>query len=203
MSCYEWRYNISLSGLSITADIAYEEPSPDPELPPISITIVGTQTYSDVGPPYSRRTMRCGNEPGVLSAYREGVSSYFRFRVDGIVAPTTYEESYPLVIENDNEPLFYKAGVFDSSESFYPIFPMGLFKPWDSSDPAYVCADGIWRKSTNYTKGFLRILTEEGIWLATGVYDRIEPGGAVSYYKFDDMAFETIIGTGTMDYIIS
>jgi hypothetical protein len=201
MSCYEWRYNISLSGLSITANIAYEEPNPDPELPPISVTITGTQSYADVGPPYSRRQMRCGNEPGVFSAYREGFTGYSRFRVNGIIAPTTFEEYYPLIIQNDGDPVFEKAGIFDSSFDLYPRFPVGLFKPWNSSDSAFVCADGIWRKSTNYTKGTVRILNQESTLLAAGIFDRIEPGAIITYYQNYDS--ETIIGTGTMNYSIT
>jgi hypothetical protein len=201
MSCYEWRYNISLSGLSITANIAYEKPSPDPELPPISVTITGTQSYADVGPPYSRRQMRCGNEPGVFSASREGLTGYSRFRVNGTIAPATFEEYYPLVIQNDGEPIFEKAGIFDSSFDFYPLFPVGLFKPWNSNDSAFVCADGIWRKSTNYTKGIVRILDQESTLLAVGIFDRIEPGAIITYYQNYDL--ETIIGTGTMNYSIT
>ena len=200
MSCYEWKYAVQLTGLTITADISYEAENPVPEEPPITISISGTQTYSDVGPPYTRRQMRCGTGFTGYYAYREQITGYGRFRLAGEISPLSFAEYYPLVVQVNEEPPT-QAGIFNSGQDYAPIFPMGLFKPWKPQDPFFVCADGVWRKSTNVTKGIVRILAEDSTLLAVGYFDRIEPGASISYYQYYDA--ETIIGTGTMSYSIT
>jgi len=197
MNCYQWLHNFSLTGMSITADIAYEEPNSDPELPPISVTISGTQTYPDVGPPYTRRGMRCGVGYDSFYARRFSHLGYQRFQLITNIQAT---EFYPLVITIPDSPDGH-AGIFETSLDTAPIFISGLFKPWNPEDPAFVCADGIWRKSTNVTKGLVRILAEDGTLLAVGYFDRIEPGAQITYYRPDD--FETSVGTGTLNYTLT
>ena len=201
MNCYEWRHNVSLSAMSITANIAYNQPNPDPEQPPIPVTITGTQTYSDVGPPYSRKSMRCGFSYEKFHAVKQGLVGYTRFIINGEIAPKLREDYYPLDISIPDSPTV-KAGIFDSAFDLYPQFPTGLFKPWISEDPAFVCADGVWRKSTAITKGSVRILTEESAIVAYGFYDRIESGAVVTYFLPDDYEFQNPIGTGTISYDI-
>jgi len=197
MNCYQWLHNFSLTGMSITADIVYEEPNPNPELPPISVAITGTQTYPDVGPPYTRRGMRCGVGYDSFYARRASHISYSRFLLQTFIQAN---EFYPLVVTADETPQG-NAGVFESGFASFPIFISGLFKPWKPEDPAFVCADGIWRKSTNVTKGLVRILAEDGTLLAVGYFDRIEPGAQITYYRPDD--FETSVGTGTLNYTLT
>lgn len=199
MNCYQWKFNVSISTISITADISYEEANVDPELPPITVTITGTQSYDDVGPPYSRKFMRCGIGADAFYASRFGIVGYQRFQISGEIGVANLEDYYPLEVSVIDAPTI-KAGVFDSSFNLYPRFPTGLFKPWKTEDPAFVCADGVWRKSTNVTKGYVRILTEEGALMAYGFFDRIESGGQITYYRPDDL--ETSVGTGIMSYEI-
>ena len=197
MNCYEWLHNFSLSGMSITADIAYEQPNPDPELPPILVTITGTQEYPDVGPPYTRRGMRCGVGYDSFYARRDSYVGYQRFQVLTEIQAT---EFFPLVVSSPDEPDMH-AGIFEAAFSSFPKFISGLFKPWLPDDPAFVCADGIWRKSTNVTQGLVRILAEDSTLLAVGYFDRIEPGAAITYYRPDE--FEASVGAGVINYIIA
>lgn len=197
MNCYEWLHNFSISGMSITADLSYEQPNPDPEQPPVLVTVSGTQTYPDVGPPYTRRGMRCGAGYDDFYARRLGYVGYSRFQVLTFIQSA---ENYPLVVTIPDLPDTF-AGIFTSGFDSFPIFISGLFKPWRPSDPAYICADGIWRKSTNFTKGQVKILAEDGTLMAVGFYDRIEPGAEITYFKLDE--YETSIGTGTLNYSIT
>lgn len=200
MSCFEWKYNVQLSGLSVTANITYEEPNEDPSLPPVNVLISGSQLYDNVGPPYDRRQMRCGIQFKTFYAYRAGFTGYRKFWIDGDIAPSTYEGYYPLDVTFDGEGDI-KAGIFSAYFDLYPTFPTGLFKPWKETDPAFPCAQGVWSKSKNITKGQVKILTNEGVAMAFGFYDRIESGAEITYFKPDDL--ENSIGTGNIFYTIT
>lgn len=193
MNCYEWRHSFTLTNMSISADISYEDASFDP---PATVTISGTQTYPDVGPPYTRRGMRCGQGYDGFYARRNDWQGWQRFGITSFIQSGDW---YPLTVALDGAPIT-PAAVFDSSLDTFSIFPSGLFKPENSDDPAYVCADGIWRISTGVTKGFVRIIDESGQLLARGWYDRIGPGETITYFKPDDYDFLTPIGTGAINY---
>lgn len=188
---------MNLTGMSISADCAYQLPNPDPDGDPLDVTISGMHTYPDVGPPYPRRAMRCGFGYTSFWARRSDWQSYGRFFISTFIQ--AYEFS-PLVVTTTDMP-DRAASIFVAGFDSFPIFVSGLFKPEDSDDPAYTCADGIWRKSTEITKGFLQILDESQELLVYGFYDRIENGAEITYYRPDDL--ENPVGTGTITYTLT
>jgi hypothetical protein len=198
MNCYEWQHQISLSGMSISANCSYEVENPNDPAAPITITISGEATWPDVAPPYNRRGMRCGSGYDKQYARRSGWNNLDRFYIiTGVQADITY----PLeVTSSDGSPL-RMAGVFGSAVSNIPFFISGLYKPEDPSDPFYACGFGVWSKSTEVTKGIVFIIAEDGEQLAIGLFPRIEPSGEITYYR--DFSFDTAIGTGTMNYTLT
>ena len=195
VNCYEWRHSFSLTGMSISAEIYYEVDSGDPENP-ATLTISGTQTYPDVGPPYTRRGMRCGQGYDGFFARRNGLQGYERFFLTTFIQTNN---GYPLTVNLEGTPIA-TAAVFDSSLDTFAIFPSGMFKPENTSDPFYECGFGIWTVSTGVTKGFVRILDEMAQWLAIGWFDRIGPGEVITYYRPEDFELTTPVGTGTLNY---
>lgn len=197
MNCYEWQYAINLTGMSISAECAYQLPNPDPEGDPLDVTISGMHTYPDVGPPYPRRAMRCGVAYTSWWAKRADWQSYGRFIISTLIQSNEFA---PLVVSTTDEP-DRNASIFVAGFGSFPIFISGLFKPMDVDDPAYVCADGIWRKSTEITKGMVQIVDDAEELLAFGFYDRIQNGAEITYFRPDDL--ETSIGTGTITYTLT
>jgi hypothetical protein len=178
--------------MSISAEIYYEIDSGDPENP-ITVTISGTQTYPDVGPPYTRRGMRCGQGYNKWYARRNDWRGYERFFVTTEIQTNQW---YPL----DLNGMTGGASIFELS-SGRPIFISGMFKPENSSDPFYECGFGIWSTSTGITTGvYLEIRDEMDQVLALGALDRIGPGETVTYYKPEDFERTTPVGTGTLNY---
>lgn len=197
MNCYEWQHQINLTGMSISANCAYQIPNPDPEGAPLDVTITGAHSYPDVGPPYPRRAMRCGTGYTSYYAKRSNWTGWDRFYI--LTSIQSYEFS-PLVVTTTDNP-DRSASILTGGFSSFPTFISGLFKPEDTDDPSYVCADGVWRKSTEITKGFVQIVDELEEPLAFGFYNRIENGAEITYYRPDDL--ETSIGTGTITYALT
>lgn len=195
VNCYEWRHSFSLTGMSISAEISYQVDSGDPENP-ATLTISGTQTYPDVGPPYTRRGMRCGQGYDGPYARRNDWRGYERFFITTEIQTNNW---YPLTVNLEGAPIA-TAAVFDSTQDTFAIFPSGMFKPENTSDPFYACGFGIWTTSTGVTKSFVRIIDDMAQWLAIGWFDRIGPGEVITYYKPDDYEFTTPVGTGTLNY---
>lgn len=183
--------------MSITADCSYQIENPDDPEAPLTVTISGTQTYPDTGPPYTRRGMRCGTGYTGPFAKRLDWKSYGRFYL-GTEIPSN--EQFPLTVGISGEP-GSTAAIYDGGFTSYPKFISGLFKPENTDDPAYVCADGIWRKSTEITKGLVQIFDDIGQWLANGYFARIESGAEITYYRPNDL--ENSIGTGTITYTLA
>jgi hypothetical protein len=190
VNCYEWRHSFSLTEMSISAEISYLDEFGE------TVTISGTQTYPDVGPPYTRRGMRCGQGYSTFYARRQGVEGYSRFVLETFIQS---DNGYPLSVTINGDQTA-TAAVYNSSVDEIPLFLSGLFKPENSSDPFYECGFGIWTVSTGVTKGFVRIINDMAEVLAIGWFDRIGPGETITYYKPDDYNFETPIGTGTINY---
>lgn len=197
MNCYEWQHAINLAGMSISAECAYQIPNPDPEGDPLNVTISGMHTYPDVGPPYPRRAMRCGVGYTSWYAKRSDWQSYGRFFISTLIQSNEFA---PLVVTTTDQTDRY-ASIFVGGFGSFPIFISGLFKPMDTDDPAYVCADGVWRKSTELTKGIVQIIDDAAELLAVGFYDRIENGAEITYFRQNDL--ETSIGTGTITYTLT
>ena len=198
MNCYEWQHQISLSGMSITADCSYEVDDPNDPANKIDITISGTQTYPDTAGPYPRRALRCGVAYGKPYVKRSDWRlNYGRFFLSTEIPSSDIN---PLTVTTDGVA-GTAAAIYDAGFTNYPKFISGLFKPENTSDPAYVCADGVWRKSTEITKGAVQILSEFGDWLAIGFFPRIESGAVVTYYLPDDR--DNPIGTGTIAYTLT
>jgi hypothetical protein len=190
VNCYEWRHSFSLTGMSISAEISYLDEFG------LQVTISGTQTYPDVGPPYTRRGMRCGQGYDGFFARRNGLEGYERFFLTTFIQTNN---GYPLTVNLEGTPIA-TAAVFDSALDQFAIFPSGMFKPENSSDPFYECGFGIWTVSTGVTKGFVRIIDDAAQLLAYGWFDRIGPGEVITYYKPDDFELTTPVGTGTLNY---
>lgn len=190
VNCYEWRHSFSLTGMSISAEISYLDEFG------LQVTISGTQTYPDVGPPYTRRGMRCGQGYDGFFARRNGLQGYERFFLTSYIQTNN---GYSLTVNLEGAPIA-TAAVFDSTLDNFAIFPSGMFKPENTSDPFYECGFGIWTTSTGVTKGFVRIIDDAAQLLAYGWFDRIGPGETITYYKPDDYDFATPIGTGTLNY---
>lgn len=148
MNCYEWRHQIEISGMKISCEASWQTTNELVDPPEaVSLTASGETEFGDITPPTSRRGMRCGEGYTSTYARRRDWKGYGRFElktgtgptVGGItVTSTSYEEPY---IISDSAV---------ASENY--SFVSGLYEPWLPSDPAYVCAKGIWSKSTEYTK---------------------------------------------------
>ena len=179
--------------MSISAEISYLDEYG------FQVTISGTQTYPDVGPPYTRRGMRCGQGYDGFFARRNGLQGYERFFLTSYIQTNN---GYPLTVNLEGAPIA-TAAVFDNTLDNFAIFPSGMFKPENTSDPYYECGFGIWTVSTGVTKGFVRIIDDAAQLLAYGWFDRIGPSETITYYKSDDYNFETPIGTGTLNYIFT
>lgn len=187
--------------MSISANCSYEVENPNDPNTPITITISGEATWPDVAPPYARRGMRCGINGGGYEgkefARREGWNGLSRFFITVEVQSSI---AYPLEVTSSEGGMPIMAGFFYGFRNI-PLFISGLYKPEDPTDPFYSCGLGVWTKSTEVTKGIIPIVTEDGEQLAIGLYPKIEPGGEITYYK--DFAFDTAIGTGTMNYTLT
>ena len=198
MNCYEWQHNISLSGMSISADCSYEIDDPSDPANKLNVTISGIQTYPDTAGPYPRRALRCGVAYGKPYAKRSDWRlNYGRFV---LVSDIQSDNGNPLTVTMTNAADSY-AAIYDGGFLLYPKFIGGLFKPEDTSDPAYVCADGVWRKSTEITKGAVQIFSESGDWLAVGFFQKIENGAEITYFQPYDR--DNAIGTGAISYTLT
>lgn len=197
MNCYEWRHNISLSGMSLSVQCSYQIPAPDGRL--LDVNISGMHTYPDVSGPYPKKAMRCGinswSPYGKWYALRAGYKSYDRFLITTWVQSNEWD---PITVTvTDENPR--KATIFTQQGAF-PSFISGLFKPENSDDPAYTCAYGIWSKSKEVTKGGLYVQDQFGELLVNGRWDRIQNGAEINYFRPDDP--ETSVGTGVMTYVL-
>jgi hypothetical protein len=203
MNCYEWQHQISLSGMSISANCSYEIEDPfDPTLK-YQITISGEMTYPDASPPYARRGMRCGIRGGGYAgkqpAFRAGHIGLNRFTIIAEVQPNNY---YPLEVNISSGGLPTYAGIRTSAFTNIPLFLSGLYKPEDQTDPFYACGFGVWSKSKDYTSGAVFVHAEsDDELLVVGLYERIEPGGQITYYRLDDLTQP--VGGGTMSYTLT
>lgn len=198
MNCYEWQHQISLSGMSISANCSYEAENPNDPATPITITISGESTWPDVAPPYNRRGMRCGSGYDKQYARRSGWRNLDRFY---IIAGVQADVTYPIEVTSSDGGAPRMAGIFGSAVTDFAFFVSGLYKPEDPADPFYACGFGVWTKSTEITKGAIFINAEDGELLAIGLYPKIEPGGEITYYR--DFSFDTPIGSGAMNYTLS
>lgn len=198
MNCYEWQHNISLSGMSISADCSYQIPDPNDPQTLIDVTISGIQTYPDTAGPYPRRALRCGVAYGKPYAKRSDWRlNYGRFF---LITDIESNNGNPLTVTMTNTADSF-AAIYDGGFSLYPKFIGGLFKPEDTSDPAYVCADGVWRKSTEITGGGVQIISETGEVLAFGIFPKIENGAEITYFQTYDL--DNPVGTGIVSYTLT
>jgi hypothetical protein len=139
--------------------------------------------------------MRCAAYTGFW-ARRRNWSGLDRFVIDTNIQPTVFSP-LQVFIDEFEAP---NAAVFAISSSVdFQLFISGFFKPTNTEDPLYVCADGVWRKSTGYTETLLRLESPDVS--ATGIIERIEPGAAITFFRTDDP--ETQIGTGTLNYTLT
>jgi hypothetical protein len=195
MNCYEWQHNITLTEMSVSVNCSYQEPNPDNPESPIEITIQGTQTWPDVGPPYPRKAMRCATGYQSFWAKKSNWNGLGRF----FIYTNIQSDSYFSLQVSRSDGQEFQAAVHDLGTDYaLQLFVSGYFKPENEDDPFWVCGDGVWRKSTGVTKAFFGISSEDGELLAIGEIPRIESGAQITFFRPDET--EESIGTGTLNY---
>lgn len=117
--------------------------------PPVerNLSAVGETEFFDVSPPHSRRGMRCGEGYTGGYAKRQNWEGYGRFFLEVQTAPQSGEIGIEQTTDQGTLPLTNYAWASENNS-----FVSGMYKPWKTQDPAYECANGVWTKSTKFTK---------------------------------------------------
>ena len=143
--------NISGMKISISATWSIQDPSSDPPTS-ISLTATGETQFVDISPPTSRRLMRCGTGASGAYARRGNWKGYGRFAVDtftGVLFSSSDEAVKITEPDGDGGTRNVSGFAWVGEDNG---FVSGLYEPWETSDPWYKCAKGIWDKATEVTK---------------------------------------------------
>jgi len=148
MNCYEWRHQLNVSGMKISCNASWQTTN-DLLFPPETVTLAssGETQFTDITPPDSRRGIRCN--VGYTSGYarRSDWQGYGRFNIYTLTGPTGIGVEVTSTVQGESSIISSNAVASQDGS-----FVSGMYEPWIPNDPSYVCAKGIWTKSTEFTK---------------------------------------------------